>query len=156
MFSMDSVLLCSCACVSVGVMLRLVIAPGSYCGCVDVSFFPFLYFNPSLSVCTPLSFMEIFAIRYWLILNKQPEKCCCHHLARGKKSSSISLPVEVWIYILQNKSASLPAVGAKVSTFFFKNIFSLTSAVHHCSQCKWARNGISHCATFCLVVLEIQ
>jgi len=36
---MDSVLLCSFACVSVGVMLRLVIAPGSYCGCVDVSFF---------------------------------------------------------------------------------------------------------------------
>lgn len=91
MFSMDSVLLCSCACVSVGVMLRLVIAPGNYCKCVDVSFFPFLYFNPSLSVCTPLSFMEIlalcFAIRCWLILNKQPEKCCCHHLAQGKNAA---------------------------------------------------------------------
>ncbi len=120
---MDSVLLCCCACVSVGVMLRLVIAPGYYCRCVDVSFFPFLYFNPSLLVCTLLSFMEIlalcFAIRCWLILNKQPEKCCCHHLAWRKKmqlhfSSCWSLDLHP-----PDKSASSQP-WSKSSTFFFK------------------------------------
>lgn len=90
---MDSVLLCCCVFVSVGVMLRLVLLQATT---VNVLMFPFfffhfLHFNPSLSVCTLLSFMEIFAlcfaIRSWLILNKQPEKCCCHHFSarRGKK-----------------------------------------------------------------------